>query len=265
MNCSECDKWIDSFIDNELNVAEEKSFLEHLENCPECKQEYEIALSTVNLVKNYEELSMPVGLEIRMNNLIMAESEKVKQEQKAYEPKKVKGRFWQNLWVKAYVPSLLVAVLLFAFALNSYDLINTESLSEDDIMIASNDELEPQIPEANSMLMLEGAGERPVGDIPMAEGEDLPVANGDLVPNGEQVPRNEMYSQASRGGGVRPSEFYNATQNEIQSDDTIITTGAVEVEEIKEVSSQFILNIILGVALIMSVIYLILRKKAKIS
>lgn len=42
MNCKETEKKIPSFLQDELDGAKLEEFIEHVENCPECKEELSI-------------------------------------------------------------------------------------------------------------------------------------------------------------------------------------------------------------------------------
>lgn len=42
MDCKEFEKWIPAFIGNELGYRQLKKFMEHVNNCPECKEELTI-------------------------------------------------------------------------------------------------------------------------------------------------------------------------------------------------------------------------------
>lgn len=42
INCKKIQKMIDAFDHNQLSVKEEELFLEHLESCDDCKEEFEI-------------------------------------------------------------------------------------------------------------------------------------------------------------------------------------------------------------------------------
>lgn len=55
MSCKEIQKMIISFIQNELSNTELECFIDHVNNCPDCKEEYDVYYTLLTGMKLLEE------------------------------------------------------------------------------------------------------------------------------------------------------------------------------------------------------------------
>lgn len=55
MNCKEAEKKIPSFLQDDLDGGKLDEFMEHVENCPECKEELSIQLLVTEGLEQLEE------------------------------------------------------------------------------------------------------------------------------------------------------------------------------------------------------------------
>jgi len=74
MNCKETEKLIPVFIQNELNYRELEKFLDHIKNCPECKEEMSIQFLVAEGMQRLED-GGPLELEKDLKTLLI-DSEK---------------------------------------------------------------------------------------------------------------------------------------------------------------------------------------------
>jgi hypothetical protein len=55
MECKECKKWIPSFISKEIDYKHLKSFLDHIDSCPDCREELTIQILVTEGLNRLEE------------------------------------------------------------------------------------------------------------------------------------------------------------------------------------------------------------------
>jgi hypothetical protein len=55
MECKECRKWITTFISKEIDYKHLKLFLDHIESCPDCKEELTIQILVTEGLNRLEE------------------------------------------------------------------------------------------------------------------------------------------------------------------------------------------------------------------
>ena len=61
MNCHECMEQLELALDDRLDEQTNRAFLDHLESCPACRQEYEEMLALLSLVRHLPEMDVPEG------------------------------------------------------------------------------------------------------------------------------------------------------------------------------------------------------------
>lgn len=55
MDCKRAMELITQFINEQLNAEDTEAFLEHIENCPECREELEVTYSLMTAMKQLDE------------------------------------------------------------------------------------------------------------------------------------------------------------------------------------------------------------------
>ena len=77
MTCKDVEKLIPIFIKDELNYRELEQFIDHIENCPECKEEMSIQfLVTEGMVRLEDGSAFDLNLELR--NLMEVSKAKIR-------------------------------------------------------------------------------------------------------------------------------------------------------------------------------------------
>lgn len=73
MDCNRFNDLISLYIDNELSKEEEKIFLNHLDNCNNCKEKYEQMKMISDYLKDSEEVELPPGYNLKLREKLSKE------------------------------------------------------------------------------------------------------------------------------------------------------------------------------------------------
>ncbi len=88
----ECEKYrdlISLYIDGEINENDEKELLEHLENCPLCRKEFEELKAITDMLGKIEEAELPENFHTEVMTAIKAQSSPIKKNK----PKRIWARY----------------------------------------------------------------------------------------------------------------------------------------------------------------------------
>ena len=55
MTCTETQSLIKAFINDELNINEQEEFIQHIESCPNCREELEVYYAILTAMKQLDE------------------------------------------------------------------------------------------------------------------------------------------------------------------------------------------------------------------
>ena len=70
-NCIEICGMISAYVDNELQESEKRSFEEHLENCSECRREFDGIVRVLSLCREMPEEELPEGFSIQLHEKLL--------------------------------------------------------------------------------------------------------------------------------------------------------------------------------------------------
>ena len=105
MDCLEAEKKIPLFLENRMDEKEIRDFVEHIETCPECREELAIhflASEGVAIIEEGESFDLDKELYERLYGSL-----------KKYESK---SSLWTGLWMTEGIAILIIiAIFLYAF------------------------------------------------------------------------------------------------------------------------------------------------------
>ena len=110
MNCKEVEKNIPRFIRKECTAKEEIALLEHILQCPECKEELSIQFlltEGINRLENGESFDLNLELE----KLLKEQGNTKKKKQKHFDAEK--NRIFWDIFTGAVIVGVIVLILLW--------------------------------------------------------------------------------------------------------------------------------------------------------
>ncbi|MFZ5352985.1 MAG: DUF4349 domain-containing protein [Bacillota bacterium] len=108
MKCELARNLMSSYIDRDINEIDRTSFEKHLQQCSDCKEEYELLLQVVTDCSSIEEAELPDGFHKELHEMLVMEKSKNKG--------KLVDFFSKHKWKTA--SGLVAAVLIVAVSIN---------------------------------------------------------------------------------------------------------------------------------------------------
>jgi anti-sigma factor RsiW len=115
MQChtSEYDELMNKILDSEASAEEELAFFSHLEECPSCKEEYNLLLVTLKELRFQSQIKAPEGF----TESVMSKLPKERQQMK-----------WKR-WMQKHPAITAAAIFMFFMAASVFATYNQEDLS----------------------------------------------------------------------------------------------------------------------------------------
>ncbi len=141
MKCELTRSLMSSYIDKDINEIDRIGFEKHLQQCSECREEYEFLLEVVNDCNSIEEADLPEGFHEELHQKLVQEQYNTKLPSKLV-------KFINNYRWKA-ASGLVAAVLIIAIAINGAPLLN-ENFSKSEAGSSENSTAAADYDMANS-------------------------------------------------------------------------------------------------------------------